>query len=44
MLHYNYIAVIGNKEVESNIVNLRNPKVQYNFDEFVKFLQSQNKN
>lgn len=45
MLHYNYIVVIGKKEVESDVINLRNPKMVLNFDDFVKFIQNQkNKN
>jgi threonyl-tRNA synthetase len=44
MLYYNYIVVIGKKEVESDVINLRNPKMVLNFDDFLKFLQNQNKN
>ena len=42
--HYNYIVVIGKKEVEFNLINLRNPKIEFSFDDFVKFLEIQNKN
>jgi hypothetical protein len=41
MLHYNYIVVIGKKEVEFNLINLRNPKMEFSFNDFVSFLKVQ---
>lgn len=41
VLHYNYILVIGKKEVEQGIVNVRNPKMQIDLHSFIEFLKKQ---
>lgn len=40
MLRYSIVAVIGKKEVESNIVNIRNPKMQMSLNEFDCYLEN----
>ena len=42
VLHHNYIVVIGKKEVESNIINVRNPKMVMSLNDFADFLKKQN--
>ena len=42
VLHYNFIVVIGKKEVESNTINIRKPKMELSFDNFIEFLNTQN--
>jgi threonyl-tRNA synthetase len=39
VLHYNYIIVIGKKEVENKNINLRNPKITLNYDDFLELIK-----
>ena len=40
VLHYNLIVVIGKKEVDNKTISIRNPKLNLNFEDFVKFLKN----
>jgi threonyl-tRNA synthetase len=38
--HYNLIVVIGKKELDNKTISIRNPKLNLNFEDFVKFLKN----
>lgn len=43
VLHYNYIIVIGEKEVKNNTISVRNQKKTFNYLDFLNFLDEQKK-